>query len=147
MIAQAVLATLLGMLPHLRHARCVEAHRADIVARADAAHETHGVPPAVLLVVGLLESHWGCNPRSGGRARALVPRVRHVARRRRAFPLRPVPTVAGRAPRVRRAGDGARRAPGGSVMCELAIGFLAFAVGGTIGLVLVTLAFLRGWWP
>jgi hypothetical protein len=66
MIAQAVLATLLGMLPHLRHARCVEAHRADIVARADAAHETHGVPPAVLLVVGLLESHWGCNPRSGG---------------------------------------------------------------------------------
>jgi hypothetical protein len=32
-------------------------------------------------------------------------------------------------------------------MCELAIGFLAFAVGGTIGLVLVTLAFLRGWWP
>jgi hypothetical protein len=32
-------------------------------------------------------------------------------------------------------------------MCDLAIGATSFAVGGAIGLALVTLAFLRGWWP
>jgi hypothetical protein len=64
--AARLLAALLGMLGHSRHTPCIERHRDAIAERAAAAETAHGVPPAVLLVVGLLESHWGCHPASGG---------------------------------------------------------------------------------
>jgi hypothetical protein len=45
---------------------CVERRHDAIVRSIAAAETTYGVPPALTLVVGFLESHWGCHPRSGG---------------------------------------------------------------------------------
>lgn len=61
-----LLAVLLSLMPPLRYARCVERHRAEIAATAADAERAAGVPAGVLLAVGLLESQWGCDPRSGG---------------------------------------------------------------------------------
>lgn len=46
--------------------RCIERRRPAIVAQVAAVAASRGVPPGVLLVVGYLESHYGCDPASGG---------------------------------------------------------------------------------
>lgn len=64
-MAHIVFVTLVAMLPYVNHAACVRT-RAAAIETAAARGEGRGVPPSVLLVVGLLESHWGCHPASGG---------------------------------------------------------------------------------
>jgi hypothetical protein len=46
--------------------RCTKRNTESIVARAERVFTVYGVPPGVLLVIGYLESHLGCHPRSGG---------------------------------------------------------------------------------
>lgn len=59
---------LLAILPRVPEPMrgCIERRRADIVHQIQNAALAEGVPPAVLLVVGLLESHYGCAEGSGG---------------------------------------------------------------------------------
>lgn len=45
---------------------CVVRRNDEIVQMAQAGYEVHQVPVTLLLMVGFLESHWGCHPRSGG---------------------------------------------------------------------------------
>lgn len=67
MTAAEALALLLAALPVSRPYRgCIDARRDVIVADADAASREHGVPVALLLSVGYLESHLGCARGSGG---------------------------------------------------------------------------------
>lgn len=75
-MTQLLLTALLAMFPHLRHASCVHARAATIAAEVEHAERAYGVPPAVMLVVGLYESHWGCAPGSGGCWGAPVSRAR-----------------------------------------------------------------------
>ena len=65
-MSAAILAALLALFPSMNYAPCVRANAPRIAAEAARAERELGVPPEVLLVVGLLESHWGCNPASGG---------------------------------------------------------------------------------
>ena len=65
---ELLFAALLALLPHVPQPMrgCMQrrhGHISEQIARASA---VHGVPPAVLMVVGLLESHFGCAPGSGG---------------------------------------------------------------------------------
>lgn len=67
MTAAEALAAILSLLgPHVLHGACIARRREEIAADADAASREHGVPVRLLLAVGLLESHWGCAPASGG---------------------------------------------------------------------------------
>jgi hypothetical protein len=83
MTAAEALAALLAMLPASRpYRQCIDARRSQIVADADAASRTHGVPPQLLLSVGYAESHLGCARGSGGCWGAPVSRTqRHTAGR------------------------------------------------------------------
>jgi len=65
-MAAFLLTVLLGLFPHHRYPACVARRAPQIAAHAESAYADHGVPPAVMLVVGLYESHWGCHPASGG---------------------------------------------------------------------------------
>ena len=65
MTSSAVFLALLALFPRLGRLPCVVAHAPRIVAQADAGREL-GVPPGLVLVVGLLESQWGCARGSGG---------------------------------------------------------------------------------
>lgn len=59
-------AALLFFYPNANYRPCLEARRDRIeIQAAEAAEENH-VPVGVLLVIGWVESHNGCNPRSGG---------------------------------------------------------------------------------
>ncbi len=62
----SALLTLVGADHARARLRCIERRRPAIVAQAAAVAASRGVPPGVLLVVGYLESHYGCDPASGG---------------------------------------------------------------------------------
>lgn len=82
MNALLYLAALLHLLPPMPQPMrgCVSNRREAIAAEAQTAADAHGVPVAVLLVVGLLESRYGCDPRSGGSWGAPIdPQHRHTA--------------------------------------------------------------------
>jgi len=79
-MTELLFVTFLAMFPHFRYGTCIETRRAQIVAHAADASREAGVPPGVLLVVGFLESSWGCHPASGGSWGAPIdPRHRLVA--------------------------------------------------------------------
>ncbi len=65
---ELLFAALLAILPRVPEPMrgCIEQRRHDIVQQIHFAALAQGVPPAVLLVVGMLESHYGCAARSGG---------------------------------------------------------------------------------
>lgn len=65
-IITAALSLFLSLRPPLPIRRCIEARAARISRRAAEASREHGVPVAIILSVGWLESHLGCDPRSGG---------------------------------------------------------------------------------
>ena len=59
--------TLLALAgPHLQHRACIQARADAIVQQAEGSASRYGVPVGLLLVVGFLESHWGCAAHSGG---------------------------------------------------------------------------------
>lgn len=62
----ALLAALIALYPRSPSRPCIEARAAQIVADATAAAQRHGVPPALLLAVGFVETHLGCDRGSGG---------------------------------------------------------------------------------
>lgn len=66
MIEQLFLALMLLLPPAARFSSCIQQHRSFIVEKVALAEEEHGIPPAVMLVVAYLESHYGCHPNSGG---------------------------------------------------------------------------------
>lgn len=61
-----LIALLINLIPHSPYLACIRANEAAIASTLAKSEHDYGVPPSVLLVVGLLESHLGCNPRSGG---------------------------------------------------------------------------------
>lgn len=61
-----LLVSMLAVLPPTPLRRRIDARREMIVATATAGQELYGVPPALVLAVGFLESRWGADPRSGG---------------------------------------------------------------------------------
>lgn len=65
---ELLFAALLAILPRVPQPMrgCIQRQHGDIVQQIARSAESYGVPPAVLLVVGMLESHYGCSPRSGG---------------------------------------------------------------------------------
>lgn len=73
-LAFAVLLAIVGL--DVRYRECVERTRATIVREADDAARAHGVPVALLIVVGWVESHCGCDPRAGGSWGAPVSALR-----------------------------------------------------------------------
>lgn len=67
MTARVLLAVLLALLPVPAARRaCIVARRDNIERQADAAARATGVPVAVLIAVGFLETHLSCAPGSGG---------------------------------------------------------------------------------
>lgn len=62
------LAALLAIMPRVPEPMrgCIDRRRHEIVQQIHFAALAQGVPPAVLLVVGMLESHYGCARNSGG---------------------------------------------------------------------------------
>jgi hypothetical protein len=73
----AALLAILPGVPQPMHG-CIHRQHASIVEQIARASDRHGVPPAVLLVVGLLESHYGCAPGSGGCWGAPVDRAHRL---------------------------------------------------------------------
>ncbi len=61
-----LLVTLLALFHPTARTRCIERRAPEIVAEASASAERHGVPPAIMLSIGLHESAFGCDPASGG---------------------------------------------------------------------------------
>lgn len=81
-LVETLLAALLFLLPPLpvSERACVASRREEIISTAIDISAQHQVPPAVILVVGLLESHYGCSRGSGGCWGAPTsPTRRHVA--------------------------------------------------------------------
>jgi hypothetical protein len=62
----ALLSALLTLFPASPSRSCIEARAAQITADVGAAARRHGVPPALLLAVGFVETHLGCDRASGG---------------------------------------------------------------------------------
>lgn len=60
------IAALLLVFPRMSYRECVVARQDRIAAAATAAAAEHHVPVVVLLTVAYLETHLGCDPRSGG---------------------------------------------------------------------------------
>lgn len=83
----AALIAILPPIPQPQRRMIAERHDA-IVQAAEVARDQYGVPPAVFLVVGFLESHWGTARGSGGswgspisrRHRAVAGGPEHTAR-------------------------------------------------------------------
>jgi hypothetical protein len=76
--AAAWLTALLLAFPSLAHRTCVRRRAGEIAAAAEAAARRHEVPVGLLLSVAVLESHLGCNPRSGGCWGAPISRTRRA---------------------------------------------------------------------
>jgi hypothetical protein len=75
-----LLAALLSSYPHIKYRTRIERRFDAIATAALDASETHGVPPALVVSVGFLESQFGADPRSGGSWGAPRDRRhRHVA--------------------------------------------------------------------
>lgn len=70
----ALIAALLVLRPHSPALQCIETRHDEIVTMATNSAEAFHVPVALLLVVGFNESHWGCDPNSGGNWGAPIDR-------------------------------------------------------------------------
>ena len=80
--ASAWITALLLAYPSAAHRVCIQHQRQQIAADAEEAAHRHGIPVAMLMSVAFLESHLGCNPRSGGCWGAPIDRDhRHTAGR------------------------------------------------------------------
>lgn len=66
MTALQWVAALLLVYPHMGYRACVVARQESIAAAAESAATTYHVSVVLLLAVGFLETHLGCDPRSGG---------------------------------------------------------------------------------
>jgi hypothetical protein len=66
-MVEQILIALLSIigLTRIQERQCVESHHNDIVRYATEASQSTGVPPSVILVVALLETHFGCANGSG----------------------------------------------------------------------------------
>lgn len=62
----ALVAALLSLFPRSPSLACLRARLDTITADAHAAAGQYGVPPALLLAVGFVETHLGCDRASGG---------------------------------------------------------------------------------
>lgn len=81
-IAQLLLAALLHLFPHMsgNNRVCIQKHFDSIAQVAEAAERDNGVPAAIMLSVGFLETHLGCSAGEGGNWGAPISRTqRHVA--------------------------------------------------------------------
>jgi len=81
-IAQLLLAALLVIFPYMSgdNRACIQRNARSIVNVVEAAQRENGVPPAVLLTVGFIETHLGCDIGEGGNWGAPIsPQRRHVA--------------------------------------------------------------------
>lgn len=67
-ISESLLAALLVLHSHIPEpmGSCIRGRQTEIARQAQEASDRTGVPPAIILVVGFMESHFGCHPRSGG---------------------------------------------------------------------------------
>jgi len=75
-----LLVALLSLWRHMRYRECIEAHRAQIVAVAEAGEREYGVPAGLSLVTGFFETHLGCAHGEGGNWGAPIDRFhRHTA--------------------------------------------------------------------
>lgn len=81
LVARTLLTTLLALYrPPGRVRPCLDARAEEIATAAADAQERHGVPAEVLLAVGLLETHLGCDAGEGGGWGAPIDRRhRHAA--------------------------------------------------------------------
>jgi len=80
--SELVLAALLHLFPHMSHNNraCIEANRDHIVRVAEEGLRDHGVPPLVMISVGFMETHLGCDVGEGGNWGAPISRAeRHRA--------------------------------------------------------------------
>lgn len=81
-IFQLLLSAILSIFPHMsgNNRACIERNFDDIAMVAEAAERDMGVPPAVILAVGFLETHLGCDQGEGGNWGAPISRTRrHTA--------------------------------------------------------------------
>lgn len=81
-IAQLLLAALLHLFPHMsgNNRACIVRNFDHIAQVADDAERNLGVPAAVMLTVGFIETHNGCDRGEGGNWGAPIsPLRRHVA--------------------------------------------------------------------
>lgn len=81
-IAQLLLTALLQLFPYMSHNNraCIVRNFDSIAEVAEAAERDNGVPAAIMLSVGFLETHLGCDRNEGGNWGAPIsPTRRHVA--------------------------------------------------------------------
>lgn len=81
-IAQILLTALLHMFPYMsgNNRACIVRNFDSIAAVAEAAERDNGVPAAIILSVGFLETHLGCDINEGGNWGAPISTTRrHVA--------------------------------------------------------------------
>ena len=81
-IFQLLLSAILSIFPYMsgNNRACIERNFDDIAMVAEAAERDMGVPPAVILAVGFLETHLGCDQGEGGNWGAPISRTRrHTA--------------------------------------------------------------------
>lgn len=81
-VAQLLLSALLALFPYMSGGNrvCIVRNFNSIAQVADAAERENGVPAAVMLSVGFLETHLGCDVGEGGNWGAPIsPTRRHVA--------------------------------------------------------------------
>lgn len=82
LIAKMLLAAILTLFPYMsgNNRACIERNATSIVNVVESAQRENGVPPAVLLTVGFMETHLGCDVGEGGNWGAPIsPQRRHVA--------------------------------------------------------------------
>lgn len=79
-IYAALVLALLGSYRHLQYRPCIRARATEIAQALEEAEREHGVPPSLMLAVGLLETHCGCAwGENGGWGAPVSPRRRHTA--------------------------------------------------------------------
>lgn len=83
MSAAVLLMTFLGFFRNYSNpavGRCIESHLTQIANNAAEGERLHGVPAGVMLVVGFMETHLGCDRNEGGNWGAPIdPQHRHTA--------------------------------------------------------------------
>ena len=79
-IAHLIFVALMAIFPRSPARACLMSREAAIVSQANSANSARNVPPGVLLAVGFMESHLGCDRASGGCWGAPIsPTRRHTA--------------------------------------------------------------------
>lgn len=79
-LAHLIFVALMALFPRTPARACLTARQTQIEAQADDAMRARNVPPGVLIAVGFMESHLGCDRASGGCWGAPIsPTRRHTA--------------------------------------------------------------------